>query len=368
MASLNFKGARYDALASESVLDTFLRHGVASPHGCRSGNCQTCLLRSRNGSVPEAACKGIKNTLRVQGYFLACQCRPNGDMDIAPADDADLYLRATVMRKETLSADVVRLSLRPEEDFDYHPGQFLNLRRDDGLVRSYSLASVPHLNPYLQVHVKRMKSGRMSNWIHDHVHRGQVLDVQGPNGECFYVPGDPDQRLLLIGTGTGLAPLLGIARDALASGHMAEIDLYHGSRNSDGLYLLDVLADLARTSANFRYLPCLSGGVAPDGIRPRRADEAAFSDHPDLRGWRVFICGAPPMVNAAKKRAYVSGASLSDIFADPFEVSDLRKTPRDQLGPEERLSLRHPTSDGCDSNVRSTVSSACESKGLLTRG
>lgn len=332
MASLRFNGVRYDVRASESVLDTLLRHGVETPHSCRSGTCQGCLLRSTNGPVAEAACKGIKSTLRVQGYFLACQCTPKGDMDIAPADHADLYSKATVMSKEPLSADVVQLNIRPEGEFAYRSGQFLNLRRQDGLVRSYSLASVPQVSPYLEVHVKRMKGGRMSNWIHDDVDDGQVIDIQGPAGDCFYVSGRPEQPLLLIGTGTGLAPLLGIVRAALASGHAAPIELYHGSRSFGGLYLRDVLGDLADASPNFRYLPCLSGGVVPDGIRPRRADEVAFGDHEDLRGWRVFICGSPPMVHAAKKRAYLGGASLPDIFADPFEVTDRRKTPRASVG------------------------------------
>lgn len=110
-------------------------------------------------------------------------------MDITPPDAADLYLKAVVIAKEALSVDVVRLRLRPEKDLEYHPGQFLNLRREDGLVRSYSLAGVPQLDPYLELQVKRMHNGRMSNWIHDKLDVGRALDVQGPNGESFYVPG-----------------------------------------------------------------------------------------------------------------------------------------------------------------------------------
>jgi NAD(P)H-flavin reductase len=326
---LRFDGVVYDCRDSETVLEALLRQGVPLPYSCRSGVCLTCMLRSVDGPIPPAAQEGLKGTLRLEGYFLACSCAPIADLDITLPDAASVYGRAVVTAVEPLAPNICRVVLQPATPLYYRAGQFINLRRDDGLIRSYSLASVPRLDPHLEMHVKRLPDGRMSNWIADELEPGLALDIQGPNGVSFYVPGKPDQDLLLVGNGSGLAPLIGIARDALISDHTGNIHLYHGSRHPDGLYLRETLAELATRHANFHYVPCLSGDEVPTGHRAGRADVAAFADLPDLSGWRVFLCGYPPMVHAAKRTAFLRGASLADINADPFELRELRREPRE---------------------------------------
>ena len=327
---LRFAGAVYDCRNSETVLEALQRQGVSLPYSCRSGICLTCMLRSvGSGRVPPAAQEGLKDTLRAEGYFLACSLSPVEALEIALPDDAAVYGRAVVKAIDHLAPNIRRIILEPAIPLCYRAGQFINLRREDGLARSFSLACVPQLDPYLELHVKRLPDGRMSNWIFDELGVGQALDIQGPNGASFYVPGKPDQDILLVGNGTGLAPLVGIVRDALHCGHSSEIRLYHGSRHADGLYLGDDLRQLAAHHGNFRYVPCLSGGEVPAGYRTGRADVVAFTDLPDLAGWRVFLSGNPPMVHTAKRTAFLRGADLSDIHADPFELRELRSEPRE---------------------------------------
>jgi len=285
-------------------------------------------MRCTGGDPGDAARSELKETLRALGYFLACLSQPAGDLDIAPAEDADLFIAAEVAAVADLSAEVRQLFLKPLAPFAYRPGQFINLRRAGGLVRSYSLASHPDDGDALELHVRRYENGAMSSWIFDSLEAGARVEIQGPNGNCFYVPQDGTQPLLLIGTGTGLAPLLGIVRDALFHGHTGPIRLYHGSRTADGLYLADALAALSARAPNFTYARCVSAGAANGDLRAGRADDLAFADQPALAGWRVFICGNPPMVASAKKRAYLAGAGLQHIHADAFEVRDLRRRPR----------------------------------------
>ena len=85
------------------------------------------------------------------------------------------------------------------------------------------------------------------------------------------------------------------------------------------------LRAMAERHANFTYRGCVSGEDGPAGP----AENVAFADHPDLAGWRVYLCGYPPMVETARKRAYLMGAALADIHADPFELRNLRARPRD---------------------------------------
>ena len=169
----------------------------------------------------------------------------------------------------------------------------------------------------------------MSSWIFERLEPGERVDFQGPNGNCFCVPRKPGQPLLFIGNGSGLTPLIGIAHDALHDGHKGPIRLYHGSRHPEGLYLGDTLREMAERHSNFTYFPCVSGEKVPSDCCAGRAEETAFADDPDLTGWRVFLCGYPPMVHAARKTAFLSGASLDDIYADAFELQDLRGAPRD---------------------------------------
>lgn len=327
-ARLRVGAAEYVCEPGESVLQALLRQGVAVPYSCKKGVCLACLMRCTGGDPGEAATAGLKDTLRAQGYFLACQSRPEGSLDLAPAEDAGLFIPALVEAVKEVNAGVRQLFLKPLAPFDYRPGQFINLRGNGGIVRSYSLASHPLEQDALELHVRRYKNGAMSGWIFESLRDGARVEIQGPNGSCFYLPRDKAQPLLLIGTGTGLAPLVGIVRDALHHGHTGPIRLYHGSRTADGLYLEDALAAMTARAPDFTYTGCVSGDAGNGGLRAGRADDLAFADLPALTGWRVFICGNPAMVASAKKRAYLAGANLQDIHADPFELRELRTRPR----------------------------------------
>lgn len=321
MPRIRFEQHTYVLADDESVLDGLTRHGVAVPSSCRSGICQTCLMRAVHGDVPAAAQHGIKESLRERRYFLACSCRPTADLEVAlPSDDDVPLTLAEVIGKDPLNADITRFRLRVPAGFAYRAGQFINLHHHEH-VRSYSLASVPQTEEYLELHIQRIDAGRVSGWLHDECRPGDPLTLHGPFGDVYYRKGDPDQDLLLIGTGSGLAPLWGIARDALAQGHRGAIHLFHGSRAVAGLYLVDELRALAQVHPNFSYTPCISGGGPAENVSAGRANEIALQRFPRLKGWRIFLCGNAEMVKGAKKKAFLAGAALQDIHADPFEFS-----------------------------------------------
>ena len=329
MTDLRLDGRTYALAPGETVLDALLGHGVAVDNRCRNGVCLSCLMRCSDGELPAPAQKGLRETLRARGYFLACQCRPRVDLSLERVDAALLRSPARVVGKQMIAADVCRLRLDTATPLYYHAGQFINLVHPGGGQRSYSLASVPQTDPYLELHVKRVPHGLASRWIHDDLACGDALIFEGPYGDAYYLPGRAQQPMLLIATGTGLAPVLGVARDALRDGHSGRVVLYHGSRFRTGHYATDSLAELARSHANFEYHLCLSGEVGDAGdcgpARSGRAGDLALSDHRILKGWRVFICGNPAMVKAVKRAAYLAGAALADIHGDPFIAGPLDK-------------------------------------------
>lgn len=315
MPSLTFAGVAYRTAPDESVLDTMLRNGVAVPNSCRVGACQSCLLRSAGGGVPPAAQQGLKVTLVEQGYFLSCLCRPENDLVLEPA--GGLEVEANIVALERLSPTVIRARVRTITPLAYRPGQYVTLRRSDGLTRSYSLASHPE-DGALELHIRRAPQGRMSGWFFDEAKLDEPVHVRGPAGDCFYTAEKPEQPLLLAGAGTGLAPLAGICRDAIRQGHRAPIYLYHGALRPEGLYLQDELRDLERNNSNVRYIPVVVEGGTSDGITTGALDNAILAAHPKLAGWRAFVCGDPSLVQMLKKKLFLAGVASREIFADAF--------------------------------------------------
>ncbi len=333
MATISFRRVLYESVAPETVLDALLRHGAPVPYSCKKGTCQTCLLRRTDGQPPNSAQRGLGQTLREQGYFLPCECVATEDMVVEVPRDTDVLHRARVAERSLLRPDILRLELEPLTPLDYRAGQFINLRRPDGVLRSYSLASVPRVDQRLELHVRRMKNGTMSNWIFDELPVGAPADFHGPIGTCYYLPGAEDRSLLLVGAGTGLAPLLGIARDALLSGHRGPVHLYHGGDTLGAVYLHAELCALSALHPRFVYTPCVLEGDLPEGFARGRPGEVALAAHPGLSGYRLFVCGPPQLVHDTRRLAFLAGASLSHIHSDAFELRDLRRRPRESVLP-----------------------------------
>ena len=318
MPKIIFEGKQYQCEAGESVLDCLTRHGVSVSYSCRAGVCQSCMMVAVEGEPTPASQIGIKETLKAQDHFLICACVPESDMSLAIPGGVGNSFDTQVLSVERLSADVVRLRLLRPENYSYLPGQFLNLSNDAGISRSYSLASVPELDDFLELHIRHVPGGQVSGWVAESLRAGDSVTISQAAGQCSYQPGREAQSLLLVGTGTGLAPLMGIARDALYQGHTGPIHLYHGSSTAEGLYLMSELAAMDKANPAFHYHPCVSRGTPPQGVRSGRAADLALQDFSQLSGWRVFLCGREDMVKALQKKTFLAGAAMQDIFADPF--------------------------------------------------
>jgi CDP-4-dehydro-6-deoxyglucose reductase len=318
MPTFTFSGVAYQAAPGESVLDALLRHGIVVSNSCRAGACQSCMLRATTGALPAVSQHGLKSTLVEQGYFLSCVCRPADDLVLEPA--GGLEVAASIVVLERLSPNVLRVRLRPETPIDYRAGQYITVRRADGLARSYSLASLPD-DDTLELHIRRAPRGRMSGWFFDEARENDWVTLRGPAGDCFYTGGSPDQSLVLAATGTGLAPLLGICRDALRLGHRGPMHLFHGALRPEGLYLRDELSALDRAHPNLHYTPVVLEGGESEGLATGALDKAIAAAHPKFGGWRGFLCGDPAIVQMLKKKFFLAGMASREIFADAFVES-----------------------------------------------
>lgn len=277
-------------------------------------------MRAVGSEAPEHAQSGLRESWKARGYLLACLCRPETDLALE-LPGADLRVAGRIVSLDWLSSDVRRVRLVCESAFEYRAGQYATLRRrSDGLARSYSIASLPE-EESLELHVRRIPGGRMSEWLASTAAPGEEVELTGPAGDCFYVSGRPTQPLLLAGTGTGLAPLYGVVRDALARGHGGPIHLFHGALRPAGLYLRDELTQLTSAHPNFVYTPTVldaGGEEEEEQIAAGPIDRVVLGRHPDLDGWRGFVCGDPAIVQLLRKKLFLAGMALGDIHADAF--------------------------------------------------
>lgn len=305
----------------ESVLDGLLRAGAPLAYACKSGACGSCLLRATEGQLPPGAQQGLRDSWQLRGYFLPCVCHPETDITADLAGN-DARAAASIASLQPLSADVLCVRLRCDKLFDFRAGQYITLLRPDGLARSYSIASLPE-DGELELHVRRVTNGKMSHWLFAEARPGDTVIVQGPSGDCFYVEGNADAPMLLVGAGTGLAPLWGIVRDALRQGHRGPIHLIHGAVRPAGLYLRSELAALAVRHPNFRYLASVlnsegSSGTDDRDIEAGPIDQLLARRFGDLTGWRGYVCGDPALVQAIRKKLFLAGIAMRDIYADAF--------------------------------------------------
>ena len=297
------------------MLEALLAAGVRVPNRCRAGVCQTCLVQVVEGRVPASAQHGLSKALKAQAYILACVGFPDGLTKIALGGGVHRKVAATVVSRDRLTPDVVRLCLAPQAPFAYRSGQFIALEAGYGNIRNYSIASCPLDDPVLELHIRLLPGGLMSRFLSETVNAGDSLIISGPFGACFYEGIERDQPLVLVGTGTGIAPLWGILRDALMCGHDGPIQLYHGANGQVGLYLDDQIRALAAKHRQVSYYPvAYSESDDGRGVLATRVLKA----NDELAKTVFFICGAPDMVRSLKKSLFLKGVKLDRLLSDAF--------------------------------------------------
>ena len=315
MASLFYNASEVVLRERETILDALLRNGHDIPNGCRAGACQSCLMQVIKGQVPAAAQVGLKESQKKRGYFLSCSCVPTESLEVSLSDLESEKVAAVVAEKQWLNKSVVRVGVKA--DLEYFSGQYVTLWKDRQIPRSYSLASVPTEDQLLQFHIKRYPNGSFSRWAYDEMQVGDTLEVQGPFGDCFYVKADASQPIFMAAIGTGLAPLYGIVRDALTQGHKGPITMIIGSRYSSQFYLVKELMALTDRFNNFSIefiaMESTHGIFNQGDIYQISRDRI-----PNLKGYKVFLCGAASFVKKMKKQCFMAGAAMTDIASDSF--------------------------------------------------
>jgi CDP-4-dehydro-6-deoxyglucose reductase len=222
----------------------------------------------------------------------------------------------------------VYLRLPPAESFDFKPGQYVDVLLSKGRRRSFSIASPPHDSRPLELHVRRAPGGEFSEQVFAEEMRGAVLHLEGPLGNSVYreiaaaeSPGAAAPPLLLVGGGTGLAPLKSILRHVLETGLPRRMTLYWGVREERDLYAHAFLEEAARADARLRYAPVLSEPSPAWGGRRGFVHEAVLAEVEGLEHHEIYASGPPRMIEAVRRDFMARGVAESAISFDSFDYA-----------------------------------------------
>ncbi len=317
----------------ETVLEAALREGHVVPYSCRGGTCGACLGTVLEGEVsyphgqrPPALSAGEQ----AAGKALFCQARALTDLVIEAREiDAasDLQIRilpCRVTELQQLAPDVMGMALKlpANEQLQFLAGQYIDILLRDGRHRSFSLANAPRPDAALELHIRHVPGGRFSDVVFRNMQVKAILRFQGPLG-TFFLRHDSDRPIIMIGGGTGFAPLKSMLEDTLDRTDQRPIHLYWGVRSRQDLYLDELPAGWAREHAHFRYTPVLSEPRPEDDWQGRTGwvHAAVAADYPDLSGYDVYMSGPPAMIEAAKHSFLASGLPREQLFYDSFDYA-----------------------------------------------
>ncbi|MBC2768380.1 CDP-6-deoxy-delta-3,4-glucoseen reductase [Pusillimonas minor] len=317
-----------------TVLDGALAADIILPYSCRTGACSTCKGRVVSGTFDAGSSPAqmLSPEELAQGYTLFCQAKPTSDLLIEAQEirmASDIQIRkmpSRVMGLNRIRDDVmvIDLQLPPAEPFRYYAGQYIEFILKDGQRRSYSMANPPAENNRVELHIRHMPGGVFT----DHVFGAgdtamkirEILRIEGPLGS-FFLREDSDKPIVFLASGTGFAPVKAMIERMIATGNTRPAVLYWGGRRPADLYMHALAQGFGQVLPNLRYVPVISDALPEDQWAGRTGfvHQAVQQDIPDLSGYQVYACGAPVMVESAR-RDFVrdNGLPEAEFYADAF--------------------------------------------------
>lgn len=335
-------GKTFTANSDETVLAAALRQGINLPYGCKNGACGSCKGKVESGQVTHGnhSEKALPPEEAFNGAALFCCAKAQSDcvIDVKEVEGAgDIAIkkipcRVSSLERVTDDVVIVKLQLPATEKFQFLAGQYLEFLLKDKR-RAYSLASAPHEDGPLELHIRHMPGGSFTDFVFGTTESGtmmkekDILRFEGPMGS--FILRDSVKPIIFIASGTGFAPIRGIIEHMRHEGIKRPIKLYWGGRRPRDLYRHDLCLSWAKEMPEFEYIPVTSDDLPEDGWTGRTGfvHLAAMTDNPDMSGYQVYACGAPIVIESAKND-FVAKCNLPDdeFYSDAFtSAADLAK-------------------------------------------
>jgi CDP-4-dehydro-6-deoxyglucose reductase, E3 len=321
-------GHSFTIEAHETVLEAALKQGYPLPYSCRDGVCGTCKGKVLTGQVDYGKYQesALSEAEKAAGMALFCCAKPLSNLTIecrevnAVKDIPVKTMPCRVQKMEKPAPDVMVLSLKlpTNERLQFLAGQYIDILLKDQKPRSFSLANAPHDDEFLELHIRNIAGGAYTQYVFETMKERDILRFRGPLG-TFFLREDSDKPIIFVASGTGFAPIKAIIEHALNIGLKRPMHFYWGGRKLADLYMLDKARQWE--SSGIKFTPVLSEALPEDAWQGRTGfvHQAVLDDYIDLSAYEVYACGAPVVVEAARRdftaqRKLPNDAFYSDAF------------------------------------------------------
>jgi CDP-4-dehydro-6-deoxyglucose reductase len=332
--TLKTSGKQFTVTQDETLLEAALRQGINLPYGCKNGACGSCKGKVLEGKVSHGqhSESALSKADETSGGILFCCSHPQSDLLIEAREvqgAGDIAIRKVPCRVNTISKPssdvaILKLQLPAAERFQFLAGQYIEFLLKDGQRRAYSIANSPDQEGPLELHIRHLPGGVFTDFVfgvsNPALKEKDILRFEGPLGS-FFLREDSKKPIIFLAAGTGFAPIKSIIEQMQAKKIDRSIHLYWGGRRPSDLYLSDLCKTWEKEIPNFQYIPVISDDLPEDAWQGRTGfvHEAVIEDHPNLKDFQVYACGAPVMVNAARTD-FSAKCQLpeEEFFADSF--------------------------------------------------
>lgn len=330
--TISSTGDEVEIEEGQTILDACLRAGIWLPHACCHGMCATCKIDIEDGEIEhgDASPFALMDSERDEGKALACCATLESDVtiDAEIEEDPDAEgipvedYEGTVEAIERLTPTIRGIRIRLDREIAFQPGQYVNLEigGDAALTRAFSIANDKSDGTLVELNVRIVPGGKGTTWLHENLNEGDRIRLSGPYGR-FFVRKSARQPMLFIAGGSGLSSPRSMILDLLAGGEDQAITLVYGARNREELYYHESFEELAAEHPNFTYVPALSDepeGSDWTGVRGFAHEAAKEAFDNDFRGLKAYLCGPPPMIEAAISTLMQGRLFEKDIYTEKF--------------------------------------------------
>jgi propane monooxygenase reductase component len=331
-------GIEIDVDESQTVLRAAFEQGLMLMHGCKEGQCSACksfVLEGEDIELDKYSTFALPDFEKEEGYTLLCRAHVYEDVTIELLNYDEEMIRsghpiqhafAEVVSNNAVTHDMRHLVLQLTEptEIPFFPGQYVDITvPGTDAVRSFSMANISSkASGQLEFVIKIYPDGLFSEFLDKVVTVGDVLEVTGPYG-VFTLRDGRDCDLVFIGGGAGMAPILSVLRSLAERGSTRRAVYYYGARRRRDLCFEQELRELEQSMPNFRYVPALS---EPSADEEWDGEIGLITDvvkkfETDLSEADSYVCGPPPMVEAAMQVLSALGATDKRIYYDKFTTT-----------------------------------------------
>ena len=324
-------GATFFVNEGESILNAALRQSVMLPYSCKNGTCGSCKGVIESGEVhyPFHPPMALSREDMGEGRALLCQAEPIEDLVIqireieAVRDIQVRKMPARVIEKTLLTPEVMRLKIKlpNAQRLQFLAGQYIDILLPENKRRAFSIASSPLSEDVIELHIRHIDGGGFTGWVFEEMKERDILRLEGPMGTFFIRNDQTNRPMILMGGGTGFAPLKSMIEDLLAHNDTRPLHLFWGVRNQAELYMHEQAQQWAAQHDHIHYSTALS-----EPMTEEQADnftgfvhEAVLQQYPDLSSHDIYMSGPPAMIDASRTAFLENGAEKRRIFFDSFE-------------------------------------------------